>query len=194
MALPNVLKALVTNPVIPAPRTIDDFRFALSHSSSPSIILLFGDISTLPEMLALANQYQKRLLIHLDLLEGVGKDKAGVKFLAQAGVTAMITTKSHLAKVAREEGMVVIQRVFLMDSEALRHGINTLKNFRPDALEVLPASIPASTVQQLIRETGLPILAGGLLQTKEDVKSALKNGIFAVSTSSRELWQGINES
>jgi glycerol uptake operon antiterminator len=184
----DVLK-LVNGPIIPAPRTMDDFRIALANFAFPSVILLFGDIGNLAELLALARQHQKRLLLHFDLMEGIGKDRAGVKFVAQMGVTAIITTKSHLGKVARDEGMVVIQRIFLMDSEALRHGINTLRNFRPDAIEVLPASIPASAVQQLTRETGLPIFAGGLMRTREDVKSALKNGVYAVSTSNRNLWR-----
>lgn len=189
MVLPNVLKLLTNGLVIPAPRTIEDFKFALTHTSSLSIILLFGDISILPGLLAEARKQQKRLLIHLDLLEGIGKDKAGVKFLAQMGVTAIITTKSHLGKLARNEGMIVVQRLFLMDSEAVKSGINTLRNFKPDALEILPASVPASVVRQLAQETGLPIMAGGLMNTVEDIKSALKNGICAVSTSNRELWR-----
>lgn len=158
------------------------------NSNSPSITLLFGDISILADLLAQAKQHQKRLLIHLDLLEGIGKDKAGVNFLARMGVTAIITTKSHLGKVAREAGMIVIQRLFLMDSEALRHGINTMRIFRPDAIEVLPAVAPASAIEQLVRETGLPILGGGLVQTVSDVENSLKSGVLAVSTSRRELW------
>lgn len=193
MVFPNALKLLMNSLVIPAPRTLEDFKFALTHTSSHGIILLFGDISILPGLLAEARKQQKRLLIHLDLLEGIGKDKAGIKFLAQMGVTALITTKSHLGKLAHNEGMIVVQRLFLMDSEALKSGINTLRNFKPDALEILPASVPASVVRQLERETGLPIMAGGLMTTVEDIKSALKNGICAVSTSSRELWREFGE-
>jgi glycerol uptake operon antiterminator len=189
MTFPNVLKLLTNGLVIPAPRTIEDFKYALTQTSSLSIILLFGDIGILPGLLLEARKQQKRLLIHMDLLEGIGKDKAGVRFLAQMGVTAIITTKSHIGKLARSEGMIVVQRLFLMDSEALKCGINTLRNFRPDALEILPASVPASVVQLLERETGLPILAGGLMSTVEDIKAALSSGICAVSTSNRELWR-----
>jgi glycerol uptake operon antiterminator len=188
MVFYNILKLLTNDPVIPAPRSIEDFEFALTHTTSPSVILLFGDINTLPGLLAQGKQHQKRLLVHLDLLDGIGKDRAGIRFLVQQGVTAVITTKSHLGKLARDEGLIVVQRLFLMDSEALRSGIRTLRQFKPDILEVLPASVPASAVQRLAKETGLLILGGGLISTVEDVENALQNGISAVSTSNRELW------
>lgn len=184
----HVLKMLCDNPVIPAARTYADFKYAIENVTGPSIILLFGDINVLPGLLSQAQQHKKRLLIHLDLLDGVGKDYAGIKMLAKMGVTALITTKPHLAKGAREEGMLVVQRLFLMDSEALRSGLHLLHSFKPDAIEVLPAMIPAGVVRELAQTTGLPILAGGLVFTVEDVAQAIKNGICAVSTSKRELW------
>lgn len=183
-----LLSLLCGGPVIPAVRTYEDFKHVLLHISSPSVILLFGDINTLPGLLEQAQQHGKRLLLHLDLLDGVGKDKSGIKMLARLGVNSLITTKSHLAKSAREEGMLVIQRLFLMDSEALKHGIHLLQGFTPDVVEVLPATVPASAVRQLSEATGVPILGGGLVFEEEDVRQALVNGICAVSTSRRKLW------
>lgn len=184
----SVLKMLCNGPVIPAPRTLEDFKFALLCTDVPGVILLFGDINTLPGLLAQAKEANKRLIVHMDLLEGIGKDKAGIKFLARLGVTAIITTKPHLAKYVQNEGMIVIQRLFLVDSESLHTGVNMIRSCNPDALEVLPATIPASAVRYLEEQTGLPILAGGLLLTREDVFRALRHGLAAVSTSKRELW------
>ncbi|HWR41374.1 MAG TPA: glycerol-3-phosphate responsive antiterminator [Patescibacteria group bacterium] len=184
----NILRLICDKEVIPAPRCLDDFKFALTKTDAVSVILLFADINSLPGMLAMAQQEKKRVVIHLDLLEGIGKDKAGIRWLARIGVTALITTKSHLGKIAREEGMIVIQRLFLVDSEAVKTGINMLRGFKPDILEVLPASAPARVIEELIQAAGLPILGGGLVRTKEDVCNALGNGISAVSASRRELW------
>lgn len=185
----SLLKLLCSSKVIPAVRNIDDFKYALEHTTAPSIILLFGDIIMLPSLLALAQNFKKRLLVHLDLLDGIGKDEAGIRFLARNGVTGLITTKAYLCKAAREEGMIAIQRLFLMDSEALRTGINLARKYKPDAVEVLPAAVPASAIKQLKEGTGLPILAGGLVHTTEDVDSAIKNGISAISVSQNDLWQ-----
>lgn len=189
MSSQNLLNLLCSaGQVIPAPRTPEDFKYAISQTNSASIILLFGDIIMLPDLLAQAQACRKRVLVHLDLLEGIGKDEAGIRFLARMGVTGLITTKSHLCKIGRDEGMLVIQRLFLLDSDALKTGIHLLRKFQPDALEVLPASVPASVVCQLAEKTGLPILAGGLLNTPGDVQQALQNGIYAVSASKKELW------
>ncbi len=184
----NVMNLICDECVIPATRTIADYKYALANTTTPGISMLFGDIITLPELLSQANEYKKRLLLHVDLLDGVGKDKVGIKYLARLGVQAIITTKPQLGKVAREEGMIVIQRLFLMDSDSVKTGINLLRNFKPDALEVLPVFVPAAVVKELFEATGLPILAGGLARSKEDVINAIRNGISAVSTSKRELW------
>ena len=191
MATLDVLKILASGPVIPAARSMEDFKAALTQTVSPSVVLLFGDINTLPMLLSQAQEHKKRIVLHLDLFDGVGKDKAGVRFLARLGITAIITTKSHLCRFAREEGMIVVQRLFLMDSESLRTGLNLIRNFEPDAIEILPGSVPKSVVEELIAETGLPILAGGLIRTMDEVNSALHNGISAVSTSRQELWKDI---
>ena len=174
--------------VIPACRTEADFACALRLPEAPSLILLFGDINTLPELLQRANAAGKLLLVHLDLLEGVGRDKAGIAFLAKLGVKGLITTKPQLGKLARQEGLRVIQRMFLVDSESLRTGIRILKGFRPDAIEALPASTPASVLAELKEATDVPIMAGGLVRSADDVRQAVANGACAVSVSLRQLW------
>lgn len=189
MAAYNIFKFLGDNRIIPAPRNYEDYKYALENCESQSIILLFGDINILPELLALARQHKKRILVHLDLLNGIGKDKAGITFLARMGIEAVITTKSQLGKFAHEQGMLVVHRLFLMDSQAVKTGVNLLQGYKPDALELLPASIPASVVAEVASMTGLPVLGGGLMHTKEDIELGLNNGLKAVSASRRELWK-----
>ena len=174
--------------MIPACRSEADFACALQLTQSPSIILLFGDINTLPGIIRRAEQADKLLLIHLDLLEGLGRDRAGILFLSRLGVKGLVTTKPQMGKMAQQEGMRVIQRMFLLDSESLRTGIHILKGFRPDAIEALPASTPAAVLAELKAATDVPILAGGLVRSMADVKQAVDNGAYAVSTSQRSLW------
>ena len=179
---------LCSGNVIPACRTENDFAVALRSTNSPSLIILFGDINTLPGILRRAEQAEKLLLVHLDLLDGVGRDRAGIVYLAKLGVKGLVTTKPQLGKMAQQEGLRVIQRMFLVDSESLRTGIHLLKGFRPDAIEALPASTPASVFAELKAATDVPILAGGLVRSMADVKQAVANGACAVSTSQRDLW------
>ncbi|WP_378950351.1 glycerol-3-phosphate responsive antiterminator [Pelosinus sp. sgz500959] len=191
MASLDVLKILTNGPIIPAARSMEVFKAALTHTIVPSVVLLFGDINSLPTLIAQAKEHKKRIILHLDLFDGIGKDKAGIRFLARMGISAIITTKSHLCRFARDEGMIVIQRLFLMDSDSLRTGLSLVRNFKPDAIEILPGTVPTNVVQELIRETGLPILAGGLIRTREDVDHAIERGISAISSSRQELWDPI---
>ena len=191
MATFDILKILTNGPVIPAARSMEGFKAALAHTVVPGVVLLFGDINSLPGLISQAKEHKKCIILHVDLFDGIGKDKAGIRFLARLGITAIITTKTHLCKLAREEGMIVIQRLFLMDSDSLRTGLNLVRSFKPDAIEILPGSVPASVVKKIIDETGLPILAGGLIRTQEDVDHAIERGISAVSTSRQELWDDI---
>lgn len=189
MITSNALELLTNGKsVIPAVRNEEDFNFALQDPRITSLILLYGDINTLPGMLAKAKRAQKVVIVHTEMLGGLGGDKAAVAFLAKAGVKALITTKSHLGKAAQESGMFVIQRMFLMDSASLRSGIHLLRNFKPDAIEILPASVPAWVVEQFTKETGIPVIAGGLMRFRIDVERALRNGIRCISVSNRELW------
>lgn len=182
------LQWLCTGKVIPACRTEAELAAALRLPHAPSLIILFGDINSLPELIRRTDEAGKLLLLHLDLIGGIGRDRAGIQFLARLGVKGLITTKPQLAKIARQEGMRVIQRMFLVDSESLRTGISLLKGFRPDAIEALPASTPASVLAELKAATDVPILVGGLVRSADDVMQAVANGAFAVSTSQRELW------
>jgi len=182
------LQWLCTGKVIPACRTEAEFACALQLPNSPSLIILFGDINNLPDLIQRSDAAGKLLLLHLDLIGGIGRDRAGIQFLAKQGVKGLITTKPQLAKMARQEGMRVIQRMFLVDSESLRTGIHLLRGFRPDAIEALPASTPASVLAELKAATDVPILVGGLVRSAADVVQAVANGAFAVSTSKQELW------
>lgn len=188
MQVPAILKTIVNGPIIPAVRTIQDFKHAMMHATAPGVIVLFGDINTISSLLEQAKQYKKRLILHLDLLEGIGRDKAGINFLARQGVSAVITTKTQIGRMAHEDGMIVIQRLFLMDSEAVRTGINAARTLKPDAIEILPGTVSSNIIKRLVAEVGLPLLAGGLVQTEEEVLTALRNGVYSVSTSKRELW------
>lgn len=185
----TIIKTVVNGPTIPTVRNIQDFKYALTHADAPGIMVLFGDINTISGLLEQAKQHKKHLILHLDLLEGIGKDRAGIDFLARMGVSAIITTKTQIGKMAREDGMIVIQRLFLMDSEAVKTGIQAAKALKPDAIEIMPGTIPRSVVQKLIAEIGKPVLAGGLMQTEEEVIRALATGVYSVSTSTRELWK-----
>lgn len=87
----------------------------------------------------------------------------------------------------KKRGIVAIQRLFVLDSNALEHNLQSCKRVNPDYIEVLPAILPG-IIKEIHEETGIPIIAGGLIRTEKDVKEALKNDAVRVTTSANHLW------
>jgi glycerol uptake operon antiterminator len=63
---------------------------------------------------------------------------------------------------------------------------------RTDAIEIMPGIIPR-VIGQINRQTNVPIIAGGLINTASDIEKILAGGAIAVSTSKVELWPLNNE-
>ena len=169
-------------------RRVEDLNEAMHHPNIGTIFLLGANINVLPSIVKKVHAINKVLMVHLDMLEGVGKDRAGIHLLARMGLRGLVTTKPNLVKFACEEGLVVIQRLFILDSESVKTGIKMASAVKPNAVEILPATVPQFVIQDIKDALGIPVLGGGLLRTKEDVRLALSKGIDAVSTSLRHLW------
>ncbi len=180
----EILLKLEAMPVIAAVRE----RFFEKALTSPCdvIFLLGGDISTIGGCIKSAKQKGKLIFVHIDLTDGIGKDKSGIRFLAGLGADGIISTRSNLLKFAREQGLVTVQRFFAYDS----HGIEGIEEIfmgtNPDFIEIMPGVI-GKIIERFSGGT-IPLISGGLIETKAEVTEALKCGAFAVSTGKEELW------
>ena len=114
---------LESSPVIAAVRTHQDF---LKAASSPVslIFLLHSSILTINDYAHDAHKNNKHIFVHIDLAEGVGKDKSGIEYISNCGVDGIITTRANLVKTGRECGLATVQR-FL--SLTLNQSIQRLK-------------------------------------------------------------------
>ena len=59
--------------------------------------------------------------------------------------------------MARAEGLLSIQRTFLIDSSAINKSMSMIASSKPDAIEVLPGVIP-KVIEDLCGRTDLPII------------------------------------
>lgn len=83
--------------------------------------------------------------------------------------------------------MIAVQRLFLLDSLALETSYKVIERAQPDYLEVLPGIMP-EIIKEVREQAQIPIIAGGLIRTKENVLQALEAGAEAVTTSNPDLW------
>lgn len=173
--------------VIAALRNEKDFEAALG--GSPSVIFdLSPDINGLQRKVDAAHAVGKMLFVHIDLAAGVGKDESGIVFLKKLGIDGIISTRTNIIKIAREQGMFTVQRFFIVDSHSIATTLEALKASKADMIEIMPGIIPR-VIRALREKVDVPIIAGGLIETKADVADALKNGAGAVSTSRTALWE-----
>lgn len=82
---------------------------------------------------------------------------------------------------------MAIQRIFLIDGNAMKKGIEIAHSSKPDAIEVLPGIMP-DIIDNLTKLTHLPIIAGGLVSNKNQITDGLQAGALAMSAGDSKLW------
>lgn len=172
--------------VCAAVRTREDFDFALG-TKVDVIFLLYSNILNMNSYVEKAHQAGKKIFIHMDFVEGVGKDRVGLEYLKNLGVDGILTTRSNLIRAAKELGLVTIQRFFIVDSHSVDTAVESIRIAKPDVVEIMPGVV-RKKIREFAEKVSTDILAGGLVEFKEDVDLAIEAGATAVSTADRELW------
>jgi len=179
-----IIERLEASPVIAA---VKDKLFESALRSPADVIFLFGaDIMTVEDRIRKAHDAGKFLFIHIDLTEGIGKDKAGLRFLSACGADGILSTKTSLIRLAKELQMVTVQRFFAYDSQGVESIDEVLRSSTPDIIEIMPGVI--DKIIRRFSSGSIPLIAGGLIETKAEVTGALRCGAIAVSTGKQELW------
>jgi len=173
--------------IFPAARTIKEFKDLLK-SDFEYIIFLDIHLSQLNQIGALAKAHGKKLFIHLDLVQGLSGDKFGVEFAQkECNPYGILSTKPNVIMAAKSKGMVTVQRVFLLDSQSFKKSCALLEKTNPDFVELLPGALTKMIVQ-FKEAIHIPILAGGFIETADEVRAALEAGAVGITTSRKGLW------
>lgn len=180
----NIMDCLEANPIIAA--VSDDKWTAALRSPAKVVFYMSANILTLAERSRQAHDADKILMVHLDLAEGIGKDRAGIRFIAQCGVDGLLSTKGQLIKWAKEMNLFTVQRFFAIDSSGTEGIGEMIRGTAPQLMEIMPGVV--TKVIKKYADNGIPVIAGGLIETKAEVLDALRCGATAVSTGKPDLW------
>ena len=184
----NLRDCFKKHPVIASIRNDADFKYAL-NSKVAALFILYGDIFNLPRIMKECKKHNKLVFLHIDLIKGIGRDREGIIYLSREELcNGIVSTKSNLITVAKKEGLIAIQRLFLLDSAALKTGEQILKHNQPDAVEILPGIAAPYFIEHVYKELLCPVIAGGLISDKSEIEELFQKGILAISTSRKELW------
>jgi glycerol uptake operon antiterminator len=182
------LEALRESPVIAAVRDMEDLGYALEKKIRV-IFLLAGDIFNLIDIERSMHTEGHLFLLHLDLIRGIARDQVGIAYLKQCfPIDGIISTHANIIHYARKQQLIALQRLFIVDSESLKSGARLVHSSKPDSVEILPGIILPFIRESLEQLDLPPIVAGGLIKTRQEVERILAAGAVAVSTSRRELW------
>lgn len=184
MTQKDLYDCLEDNPIITA---VHENRMNEAVVSPSNVIfLLGGNLLTVSDNIKAARKAGKIIFIHIDLAEGIAKDKTGIEFLARCGADGIISTKANLLKSAKELGLLTVQRFFVYDTQGVDNIKSVLNNNLPDVVEIMPGVI--GKIIHKFSTLEVPLIAGGLIETKNEVTTALQMGAYAVSTGKKELW------
>ncbi|WP_407644676.1 glycerol-3-phosphate responsive antiterminator [Cohnella cholangitidis] len=179
---------IINHNVWPAVKTARELESALS-TPYPYLVLLGGHLGQLRALVELAERHGKKVLLHADLIDGLKNDEYAAEYLCQhVRPSGLISTRASVVQKTKQNKLIAIQRLFLIDTGALEKSYALLEKTKPDYIEVLPGVIP-SMIREVMDRTGIPVIAGGLIRTEEDVRIALEAGATAITTSRRELWK-----
>jgi len=183
----DFLGRLAEFPCGAAVKTVDELDAAV-RSRAGAVFLLRGNGLELAPVVRRIHEGGKLAVVHVDLVDGVAADMAGVRWLARCGVDAVISSHGQAVRAVRAEGLVAIQRLLCTSGAAIDLALAAVARSQPHIVEVLPGVILPAVADLVVPRLRVPLLAGGFVRSGEDVRRLLDAGAVAVTTSERALW------
>lgn len=187
----KIREILSETPVICAVKNEEELSLALK-SESKLVFILFGDILKMKYLGEKVLSIGKIPFLHLDMIQGLNSNPIILELVKEyfGSKCGVISTRSNLVQRAKELNIPCVYRMFIMDSIAVKNEINLLNKMKnkPDAIEIMPGVIPKVICKFKEETKNIPIVVGGLIESKNEIIEALKHGAVSISTSKKELW------
>ena len=184
----SISDVLIENPVIAAVRNDEELERA-AKSPVKIVFVVYGSILTLRDICDRRHRADKLVFVHVDMIDGLRGDTAGLEYIRRTAAPAgVVTTRASTVRSAKQLRFQTILRVFLLDSLSLETGVKNVLETKPDAVEIMPG-IACRLIGQMEQKISVPVIAGGLIKTKDQVIECLSDGAVAISTSNGELWE-----
>ena len=153
------------------------------------VFVLFGNINNLKMIVGQLKDEGIECYIHIDKIGSLKVDDYAFKFIRNnVGADGIVTTKAGYIKKAKNVGLKVVQRSFVVDNRMLDMVLAGLSKQKPDYLEIMPA-ITSYLIPEIRKAHDMDIIAGGLVDYPKVFDDALSDGASFVSTSNVEMWK-----
>lgn len=182
-------EAVEMHPIIAAVKDKKGLKKCCQSEDIQVVFILFGDICSIAEIVDKVKKAGKTAMVHVDLINGLGSKEIVVDYIrSHTKADGIISTKPALIRRAEELSLYTVLRIFLIDSMALEGIKKQQQSVQPDFIEVLPGVMP-KIIRHISQMVDTPIIAGGLIRTKEDVMEGLEAGAVAVSSTNSLVWE-----
>ncbi|NWN99665.1 glycerol-3-phosphate responsive antiterminator [Tetragenococcus halophilus] len=176
--------------VIPSVRE-PKFLTSACKTTSPIVLLSNSNIGNLKSQVEYVHKNNKQAFAHLELIDGFSPDVKGIKLLKNMySLDGVFTTNIQAGSIAKNIGLTVVYRFFLIDSRSLKRTANILTKNNFDAIEILPAYSALQEFEHLKQIGGSQeLIVGGFVKDSKLMEKIFEVEISGITTSTTDLWQ-----
>ncbi|HZH62772.1 MAG TPA: glycerol-3-phosphate responsive antiterminator [Metabacillus sp.] len=154
-----------------------------------AVFLMTGNILSVKQYVDLFKREGLPVFVHIEKIGGLSMNVEGLEFISHyVKPLGIVTTKPGLVVQAKKLKLMVIQRVFMIDTEVYNNIIESIEKNRADIIEIMPSRLPY-LIQSISKQINKPLITGGLLSEKAHAKEAIESGAAAVTTSNIDVWK-----
>ncbi|WP_338751574.1 glycerol-3-phosphate responsive antiterminator [Bacillus sp. FJAT-52991] len=186
---------LQTHKMVAAVKEPKYIEKAIKYKDNLSAVLLMtGTILTVKKYVDFIQSHGLPVILHVEKIGGLEMDRDGIEFVKRnVQPHAIVTTRTSIIKKAKSSGLVVVQRIFLIDTEVYTNLVKDIQYIQADVIEIMPCRVP-DFLNKISKVSPVPTITGGLLNSPEHAKQALENGALAITTSNPDMWKiNLNE-
>ena len=133
------------------------------ESDLPVCVLMNVHIALLDSVFRRAKEKEKKIILHIDRINGLSDDEYGAEYVSQKyNPAGAISIKPAVISTLKRKHITAIQRIFLIDSFALSKSAEAVAHAAPDFVEVMPGTL-LDLVPTLENALGKELIAGGLI-------------------------------
>ena len=166
-------------PVIASITKLEQIDAAV-NSTVERVNLMTGDILKLRDIVNRLHP-QAKSVCSSEMVSGIGRDNSAVQYLADSYKIDGSLRRRRIRYWLRQAGISSIQRVFAIDTTALRTAVKMIGQARPDEVELMPGLMPR-VIRDLKKEIHCPLIVGGFYEARKKSMRRWKISADLVST------------
>ncbi len=175
--------------IIPIVENRVQFTQALEHARCKTIMLRHCNLFDFVNLLDEAHRRGHSIYVHVDQVDGIYPDSAGLPYLAKRlHITGIVSNHPKTLSLGKGFGLETIQRIFAVDSTGLESALESVDSGCVDLLDISPALVIPALPSDLLKSLPLPFIGSGLVSTPQQVEAVLRAGALAVTVIRQELW------